>query len=194
MQEGKIEKMSELLFKEAPNENKQYQKSKKREKALLIVAGIAIGLAIIGYIVIAITEGVIFAMIPVLLIVVIGIVNGLVVYNDIGKSLYIYSDKILVSRILHKDMQIDISPEQYQIILLPVVGRNPAFFKMNFVEKSTNKIMFQYKVCRLIPSRFNEEMCQWEKDLLALKCDIIDDNEIIKNRPFKNSHERINNE
>ena len=110
MQEGKIEKMSELLFKEAPNENEKYKNSKKREKALLIVAGIAIGLAIIGYIVIAITEGVIFAMIPVLLIVVIGIVNGLVVYNDIGKSLYIYSDKILVSRILHKDTLTGLEP------------------------------------------------------------------------------------
>ncbi len=43
--------MSELLFKEVPEENEQYQKSKKREKALLIVAGIAIGLAIIGFII-----------------------------------------------------------------------------------------------------------------------------------------------
>lgn len=184
--------MSELLFKEAPNENEKHKNSKKREKALLIVAGIAIGLAIIGYIVIAITEGVIFAMIPVLLIVVIGIVNGLVVYNDIGKSLYIYSDKILVSRILHKDMQIDISPEQYQIILLPVVGRNPAFFKMKFVEKSTSKVMFQYKVCRLIPSHFQAPRNEWENDFLKLKCDIIDDNEIIKNRPKRNKGEPIN--
>ena len=184
--------MSELLFKEAPNENEKYKNSKKREKALLIVAGIAIGLAIIGYIVIAITEGIIFAMIPVLLIVVIGIVNGLVVYNDIGKSLYIYSDKILVSRILHKDMQIDISPEQYQIILLPIVGRNPAFFKMKFVEKSTNKVMFQYKVCTLIPSHFQAPRNEWENDFLKLKCDIIDDNEIIKNRPKRNKGEPIN--
>ncbi len=186
--------MNELLFKEVPKESEQYKNSKKREKALLIVAGIAIALVIIGFIVIAITEGVIFAMIPALLIVVIGVVNGLVVYNNVGKSLYIYSDKILVSRILHKDMQIDISPEQYQIILLPVEGRNPAFFKMKFVEKSTNKVMFQYKVCSLIPSRFNEEILQWEKDLLALKCDIIDPTEVIKNRPFKDSYERINNE
>ena len=184
--------MSELLFKEVPKENEQYQKSKKREKALLIVAGIAIGLAIIGFIVIAITEGVIFAMIPVLLIVVIGVVDGLVVYNNVGKSLYIYSDKILASRILHKDMQIDISPEQYQIILLPVVGRDPAVFKMKFVEKSTNKVMFYYKVCCLIPSHFQTPRNEWENEFLKLECDIIDDNEIIKNRPARNKGEPIN--
>lgn len=184
--------MSELLFKEVTKENEKYKNSKKREKALLIVAGIAIALVIIGFIVIAITEGIIFAMIPVLLIVVIGIVNGLVVYNNVGKSLYIYSDKILVSRILHKDVQIDISPEQYQIILLPVVGRNLGLFKMKFVEKSTNKVMFQYNVCTLIPSHFQAPRNEWENDFLKLECDIIDDNEIIKNRPARNKGEPIN--
>ena len=184
--------MSELLFKEAPKESEQYKNSKKREKTLLIVVGIMIALVVFGFIAVAITEGVIFPMIPVLLIVVIGGVDGLVMYNDMGKSLYIYSDKILVSRILHKDMQIGILPEQYQIILLPIVNRTPAFFKMKFVEKSTNEVMFQYKVCTLIPSRLNEETCQWERDLLALKCDIIDDHEIIKNRPCKKKGEPIN--
>ena len=191
--------MEELLFKEVPEESEQYQKIRKENKGISMIISILVVIPVITLMIVAIVDGFEAIMYMLLGIAYVALICmpicmpiAIIQHNNLGKYLYIYSDKIIVKRGFHKEECISLAPEQYQIILLPVSAKSLCIFKMKFVEKSTNKKLFEYKAKGLFPSHFQAPRNEWENEFLKLECDIIDDNEIIKNRPARNKGEPIN--
>ena len=95
--------------------------------------------------------------------------------------LKVFEDKICYKTTYRKEKEINILPSEYKIELKHATPKSGYTFKMIFRKVNGEKIL-AYKPVSLVPSLFQSKRNQWEMELYNIGCDILDSEEVIKNK------------
>ena len=183
--------MSKLLFEEAPEKNEWYLNHylNPRKRILFVTACIfslvTTMASIVGFVDMY-AEGVLLGC--VILAVMMLIFNFCVWWvwikiTALGKvGLHIYDDKIRYKKVFQKEYtEISLSPLQYQIRLHDVLPRKGYSVCFEFLDLEGNRFL-TYNAVSMFPSPYQEPRQQWEIDIFAIGCEIIDNGDVIKNK------------
>ena len=168
--------MNKLLFEEIPNKSKAYMRSNRTAKTVLTV--ITAIFALLGALCLFLKEYFV-AIIPFVFVFWLGFYLIKTILQE-KQYLYIFDDKICYKR-TYQRKEIQIYPSQYLIELKHAAPKSG--YTIKFIFKSgAGKKLFVYKAVSLVPSPFQTEKNQWEEDLFAIGCVILDPQEVIINK------------
>lgn len=170
--------MSKLLFEEVPRTSKEYVRSNKTEKTILAV--MATVLFLLGFICLFLK----LYLVAVFLFVFAIWLSFYVVkaFLQANQHLRVFDDKICYKNTYQrKTSKICFAPSQYKIELRQAAAKSGYTVKLIFWSLDNEKL-FTYKAVSIVPSSFQAPKKQWEIDLFAVGCEVIDRQEVIKNK------------
>lgn len=170
--------MSKLFFEESPQKSNEYMRDNKATKIMLAVMTIVFLLL-----------GLICLFLKLYLVSAFPFIFAIWLSFYVMKAflqekqyLYIFEDKICYKNTYQrKAREVCISPSQYTIELKHATPKSGYTVKFIFKNGDGQKL-FGYKAVSLVPSSFQAEKHQWEDDLFAIGCVILDPQEVIKNK------------
>ncbi|MBQ8447968.1 MAG: hypothetical protein IJX27_03435 [Clostridia bacterium] len=170
--------MSKLLFEEGRSKGAEYRKDSLAIKimlasfAVVFIALLVVCLLLKQYLV---------TIIPGACILITVVTFILSVFQDL-QYLSVYEDKITHKKLFFvKAKDIELAPSQYKI---EVKNSAPIFgYTVKFVFKNLQgEKILTYRAVSMHPSNLSEKKKQWEKDIFAIGCDIVNEQEVIKTR------------
>lgn len=169
--------MSKLLFEETPRKSNEYMRNNKATKimlALMTTVFLLIGLICLFL------KLYLVSVFPFIFAIWLSF-NLMKAFLQEKQHLYIYEDKICYKNTCQrKAKEICVSPYQYTIQLKHATPKSGYTVKFIF-RKTDGENLFTYKAVSIIPSMFQAEKQQWEIDLFAIGCTVVDLQEVIKN-------------
>lgn len=170
--------MSKLLFEEIPNKSKVYMRSHRNEKIVLTV--ITAVFVLLGVLCLFLKEYFV-AIIPFVFALWLSFYLIKALLQE-KQYLRIFDDKICYKKTYQsKEKEIQICPSQYMIELKYATPKSGYTIKFIF-KNGEGKKLFAYKAVSLMPTHFQTQSDQWEDDLFAIGCVILDPQEVIKNK------------
>ena len=170
--------MSKLLFEEIPNKSKAYMRAHRNEKIVLTV--ITAVFVLLGMLCLFLKEYFV-AIIPFVFALWLSFYLIKALLQE-KQYLRIFDDKICYKKTYQsKEKEIQICPSQYMIELKYATPKSGYTIKFIF-KNGEGENLFAYKAVSLMPTPFQTETDQWEDDLFAIGCVILDPREVIKNK------------
>ena len=170
--------MSKLLFEEVPRKSREYMREQRTRKIMALV--MAALFLIFGVVCLFLKLYAISAL-PFLFALLFGLV-WVELFLQGKQYLHIFDDKICYKKTYQRNgNEIAVSPQEYTVTLQRDFSRRGYTVQFIFMKTSGEKLL-TYKAVSLVPSQLQAGQKQWEKDLLAMNCAVIDHQEIIKNR------------
>lgn len=166
--------MKKLLFKENLAEHREHRKHIK----IYIYSALAafVGMSVLAVFLAARGD---FILSEIFVVVGVASLFGLLIGSVIAKRyLLVYEDEIVWKKAFRKEKHLVLTPNQYEIRLVPMLTKNARRIRYVFVDRN-GKILLKYNSAFLLES-YKEYRAVWEYDIFSIGCRIVDETWEIK--------------